>query len=655
MVTIDFETRSELDVTKVGAFAYAEHPSTDVMCMAWGSAHLPTRLWFPGRPFPFALNSSFKIEAHNVEFERQIWLEVMVRKYEWPPVANGRWRCSAAKSRYNSIPGKLENGAEALELTNRKDTTGHRIMLRMSKPRKPTKKDPISSWHELPKDKVKLYAYCKQDVDTELELSSRLRGMSRFEHEVWLLDQRMNQRGLLVDVKAIDGALKIVEEFHTTIGPQLEELTGGEINSLGQVAKVTEWCNEQIRPYWGNGMAPYALPNLQAVTVESALKLSGLPENVRIILKLRQSVSKTSVRKLHAMKARRSTDGRCRGTVKYCGAERTGRWSGAGIQTQNLPKGNLDDIWAPEALKAIYNGSLAAVALLGEPLEVLSSCIRRMIVAAPDKIFHCADFKAIEARVLAWLSGDLEALRRFRDDIDPYVDMASKLYGITHSQVSKKQREFGKKVVLALGYGMGAEKLYSECKKEGIKVTKEFCEAAIKFYRWKEYRTVTNLWDVHEEATIRVIRSGAPEDVGLIRWGIREDFLHATLPSGRSLSYYKPKVQWVKTPWDESKEAMTYMGINSRTKQWERESTYGGKIIENLVQATARDFMAESILRVEKAGYCPVLTVHDEILTEDDESFGSLEEFISLIEQLPDWGEGCPITAEGWKGNRYKK
>lgn len=644
MLTIDFETRSEADLTKVGAYAYSCHPSTDVMCMAFGSEHLPTRIWLPGRPFPFARNFKSIVEAHNAEFEQCIWRNVMVPKYGWPEIPLERWRCSAAKSRYNSIPGKLEKGAEALGLTNRKDTTGHRLMLKMSKPRKPTKKDPDSPWHELPKDKVKLYAYCKQDVDVEKELSSKLRGMTRDEHEVWLLDQRMNARGLLIDIESVEGALGIIDEFQANLKPLVETASNYELTNLNQIAKVKEWCNEQGVP----------IPNMQAATVEKWLE-DDLPDSVRDILRLRQGASKTSVKKLQAMKARRSPDGRCRGTVKYCGAERTARWSGAGIQTQNLPRGILGELWVPEAFKAIREGSLDQLSLLGDPMEVLSSCIRGMIIPAVGKRFLCADFSAIEARVLLWLAQDYETLEKFRQGVDLYKDMAARLYGVDYEDVTPVMRQFGKKVILGLGYGMGWEKFYAECLKEKIDVTVEFCKTAVDFYRDDAYYCVPALWKEHQAAAIRVIETGKPIRVGAVVWGIRGDFLHATLPSRRCMSYYKPEIRWVKTPWGSTVKATTYMGVNSRTKQWEREQTYGGKLVENIVQATARDFMAESMLRVERAGYSPVLTVHDEVLCEDAEDFGSLEEFVGLMEQVPQWGEGCPISADGWEGERYKK
>lgn len=654
-ITLDFETFSELDVRKVGAWRYSEHPSTDVLCMAYVVPGQPRRLWTPyfepideEDKFPQslieALDSGMEIESHNFEFENAIWTNVLVKKYGFPPLPFEQGRCSAAKAAALALPRGLDGLGQALGLETVKDMTGNRLMKKIAKPRKPTKNNPATR-HKDPKEFLRVFEYCETDTLVEEKASAIMPDLSPQELEIWRLDQRINKRGIYCDLDLVNTSLKFIDKYSSELTEKLVELTNGKIETPGQRDKIIAFCEEE----------GYKLDGLTAAIVETAIKDPETPTLVKEVLEIRQALSKSSTKKFIKFLEMVCEDGRIRGTLLYHGAG-TGRWSGKGIQVQNLPRGTIKDVDA--CIDMILEGDYEFFrACYPDVLGAISSCIRGALTAAPGKKLICADFSSIESRALFWLAGEEKGLEIYHGDGKIYEAMAAEIYNKSPSEIlgGSTERNLGKQAVLGCGYNMGWKKFLITCEGYGIFISEDLAKKAVSAYRAK-FERVPAFWKECEEAAIgAVLYPGKIFKTGKVAWRQVGDFLYAKLPSGRKIAYHKPKLQRKKTPWGEMKLVLTYMGVDSMTKKYWRQHTYGGKLVENITQGVARDFMAEAMLRVEAKGYEIIMSVHDELVAEVDEGFGSLKEFEKLMVELPDWGKGCPIQAEGWEGKRFKK
>jgi len=334
----------------------------------------------------------------------------------------------------------------------------------------------------------------------------------------------------------------------------------------------------------------------------------------------------------------------------YHGAS-TGRWAGKLVQMHNLPKGNISN--TDICIEAFRTRDLDYFEMMySDVMGAISSCIRGMITAAPGHDLIVADYASIEARVLAWLAGDDRTIAKFHAGTDLYVDMAQKIYN--KIEINKNERQLGKTTILACGYGMGAAKFQATCQVWGIDIEFNFAKRVIDIYR-EQYRIIKSMWYAQERAAMQAVETNRTITCGKVAWAVYKNFLYCKLPSGRCLAYNEPRIQPVETPWGEMKDAVTFMSVNALTKQWERTSTYGGKLTENITQAVARDFMASAMVSLEDASYPLILTVHDEIVAEVRKDFGTVDAFIDIMARVPKWGQGCPIAAEGWRGERYRK
>ncbi|MEE8551574.1 MAG: hypothetical protein V3T08_10015 [Gemmatimonadota bacterium] len=692
MITLDFETRSEANLKKVGTYEYARHPSTDVLCLAYAlGGQENVELWHPGfkdqtpligktkaeraqppqdllcSPSPLDLFCEIAIqsliEAHNAFFERCIWHFVMVRKYGWPVVRPQQWRCSAAKAASYALPRKLEDAAIALGLREQKDMEGHKLMIRMSKSRRPTKGDPDSTWHQKRADLDRLFEYCRQDVRAERELSRQLREMPDQEIEVWQLDQEMNFGGMHCDLDMARAALKIADQARDEASRELEKITGGVVTTTTQRPRFVAWLKE-------NGVQT---DSVAAPVVDEFLESGTLAEHTSRALYLWRRSSKASVKKYDAMLLRTSEDGRCRDLVMYHGAS-TGRWSGRGIQPHNFPRG-FDEARMHAACGDILYGDFARMKLLygeDEVMDVLSNALRGALVPAPGHDLVVADYSAIEARGTFWIAGHRAGLRVFEEfdagrGPDIYCWQAEKIHG---RPISKKdpERQDGKVVILGCGYQMGGPKLVSYAAPMGIELTEDRAEELVEEYR-EINEPVVSFWRKIQGAAIRATRrrgTGPAIPCGRLKWKVLGRFLHCRLPNGRLLSYldpqvrmkeitYEKKVNGVKKEFTRIVPNLTFMGMDTYTHKWTRCSTYGGKLTENVVQALCRDIMADAMLRLRGTTYRPVLTVHDEIVTEVPEGKGDVAEFRAIMAEQPKWADGFPITASGYRDKRFRK
>lgn len=647
MIYLDFETRSEADIRETGAWVYSLHPSTSILCLAFKNTENGDRLLLKsGFEKDSFLKAYFNryigvalFESHNAFFEKAIWENILVKRFGWPSIPQEHWRCSASVAAYHALPRNLQNAGNILGLSQVKDFDGKSIMLQLAKPKA---KGGFILESDAPEKFQKLYEYCEQDVVAEEALSERLGHLPSKELDIWLLDQKINTRGVYIDRQAVDASLKILEQYIETLQKEVAIISEGQFETVNQRAKVLAWCKEQ-----GENIALY----------DKAYLADVLPKiknpKVKRILEIRQAIGKTSTAKYQAMFNSMAPDNRIRDVLFYHGAS-TGRWTGKLVQFQNLPRGSIKDMdKAVDFVKKVK--SYRSVEMVYDrPMDFMSSLIRGMVSAPKGKKLVVADFAAIEARVLGWISGCESMLKQFRNGEDLYKDMASKIFKVPVDKVNAEQRQLGKAAILGAGYGMGAEKFYQTCKSWGITIDEALAQTAIMAYR-KTYFEVPQFWSNTEKAAHNAVRTKQKLRVGKTSWFIDKGFLKCELPSGRHLHYYQPKFE------NNSRGniELTYWGEAMGSAV--RNGTYGGKLVENVVQAIARDLMAEAMLRLEAEGFEIVLSIHDEVVAEFPENLYNFDHekvvktFEEIMAQVPTWAAGCPIEASGWAGKHYKK
>ena len=664
-VTLDFETRSPVDLTGGGVWKYFSHPRTRILCLAVQVDDSKPRIWIPGwveavcpaliTVFPDALSrAELKaiaeqadiFEAHNAEFERAGW-ELKMVPDGFPPIPVEKWRCTAAQTGMHALPRALGKVCEALQLPVQKDKAGALVMQRMCKPRKPLKdEDPDGEyWVEDFASFKTLIEYCLQDVRAEASLAKHLDALPPGEQKIWETDQKINARGVQIDVDLAEKACEIGDVWQEILKFELQGVTAGKVSAPTCVQQMIDWAQ-------GEGVH---LEDLTKDSVAKALELP-LPANVRRALEIRQSAGRTSTAKYSAMLDRVQDDGRARALFMYHVAT-TGRWGGRSIQPQNMPsRGIITDV--DRAVECIKNGMNAAelAFLWNDPLHVLSSCIRGCIVAGPGKDLCVVDYSAIEGRVLAWLVGEQHVLAAYLSGVDLYKLAASGVFDCEIDEVTPEQRQIGKVCELALGYqgGLGAFSIMA--KGYGLMLpSEEEVREIIRAWRENRPRTVEFWKDIEAAAIKATTEEGSVVVCGKLLFRKKGRYLRMRLPSGRCLYYPDPRLGSKQTPWGDVVPCLRFAG-QDLNQHWVVLDTYGGRLCENAVQAIARDILAEALVRVEASGkYVPVLHVHDEIVSEVDEGKGILMEYTRLLLERPKWAQDLPLEAHGWIGKRYKK
>lgn len=633
-ISIDFETYSECDIKTAGGYNYAAHPTTEVICMAWAIDDEEPQLWTPDIPFPTrlyeALEAGAEVWAWNAAFERAVW-EYQLKKQRGVQIDPSQWNDTAALAATLALPRALGKCAEVLDLADQKDTRGRFLIQRLCKPYRGERRTDQHLMDEL-------YAYCKQDVVTERAIKNyilKYKPMGEHERAVWLLDQAINWRGVGIDVPNVENALDLIIATAERLNASVVDLTDGALSGVGSRAQVMSWCRDQ----------GYRLGGYDKNAILTALADPALPTNVRDVLKVRQTLGKASTSKYLAMQNLAGHDDRARGVFSYHGAQ-TGRWAGRGFQPQNLPRPAFNDADTCVQLFDQRDPELLEM-LFGDPMVALSSCLRSMIVPQQGNRLMVVDFNAIEARVLAWLAGEQEPLDVFATGQCIYCHAATSIYGRTITKADKDERQIGKVAVLALGYQGGVGAFQTMAAAYRVEIEDELADQ-IKLKWRKANKNIVRFWyDLEAAANNAVKHRGHAFDVGSITFKCHGDFLFAKLPSGRRLAYYQPRL---------GNNGLEFWGTDSRLGgRWAKLDTYGGKLAENITQAVARDLLADAMLRVEAAGYPVVMHVHDEIVSEVPNNFGSLAEFEELICQMPDWATGLPMAVEGFECERYRK
>lgn len=667
-VYIDFETYSETDIKK-GAWAYSKHPSTEVLCLAYAIGDRePEIIQWPEHSIkiaqdgcPYTMVDPYLIRlldlikdpdtlfiAHNASFEYSIWANKLVPA-GWPEIPIRRWECTAAKAAICALPRSLDKCASALGLEHNKDKEGQLVMRKLCQPRKPTKNNPNTRYPYIEHLSLyrKLYEYCKQDVRVEREIDKILPSLGLTERKIWELDLKINTRGVNFDTKTVNNACDLLDENERVLTEDLKRVTQYKITSFGQVAAIKDFL----------GSADTTAETLKTYLEK---KYYQNQEQKRVV-EIRLALANISIKKLNYIQNTVDDTGKLYNNLLYCGAA-TGRWSGVGVQLQNLPRNvakNYTTIIDTINLKDLDFCNM----VFGELTHALKSVIRCMIVPSDKrKKLYVADFASIEARVLAWLVDDPVLLPAFQRNEDIYIEMASRIYRKPKEEIANPslERQLGKQTILGCGYGMGVAKFLITCKTYGIDIEEPMAELAVNTYR-SSYPTVPQFWKDINNAVIQAIHcKGEVFTIGKIKAKCEGMFLMVKLPSGRCLYYPYPSIREESKRINKGKEnfEMTSLSIyyytqNSKTRKWEETYTYGGKLTENIVQAIARDLMAEAMLCIEAAGYDVLFTVHDEVVGEHED--GSVEEFNSLMLQVPKWALGCPIGAETKELERYGK
>ena len=630
IVSLDFETYSECDIRAAGAWAYADHPSTEVLCLAWAVNDEPPELWTPGMLPPTELfrliERGAEVWAWNSFFELAIWQRVLM----WPTIPIAQWNDTAALAAAQAYPRALGKCGEFMGMTGdaAKDKRGKYLIQRLCKPYRGKRVYDQELLREL-------YDYCLQDVVAESEIRKQLRPLHPGERLVWEADQRMNLRGVKLDAANCEHAIEIIKKVEAELNQEVFELTDGELASTSSRAKSLEWINRQ-----GLAMDSY---DKAAVTCA----LEGVcPPKVERFLQIRQALSKSSTKKFQAMLSCLGQDGRAHGTGMYHGAA-TGRWSGRHFQPQNLPRPIVDDVDPIiDALRFRCPEQLP-----GEPMALLASCLRGMLIASKGRRLIVSDYSAIEARVLAWLAGHETVLQSFREGLDLYKVTASDMYAIPYSNVDKDQRFIGKVASLALGYQGGKSAFQKMAANYGTDVDEA---TALKIRDdWRAAnRPIVKLWHEVERAAMNALYNGREEKVAGGAFFTYKPDLYFRLPSGRCLCF--PRASHSSDRWP-SNGKLTYQGMNNFTHRWGTIETYGGSLVQSITQAVARDLLAHALLKIDAAGFDPIMTVHDEIVADTKIGHGSLEEFNTLMCDLPSWASGLPVDVEGYEADRYRK
>lgn len=644
---IDFETRSSKPIS-AGIMNYLNGRNADIVCMGWkvvGDTH--PGIWIPGKPFPFEIRPEDKIHAFNVMFDYNVW-DILGEKYHLPLAPLDQWRDVMALCGRYTLPQNLQQASETLGVPVTKDRRGKALIKKICVPPFVFGKDYTKQ------DLHDFYVYCMRDVESTYQVMNALptTELSPYEQSVWLATMNINIRGVPVDTWAVKRIFHVMNSYIEEQTRQLPLITNGAVNTHNQVKAIVQWAHSQ----------GVELPDLTKATVEKWVnKLDDFlqtgdmtpedpPFKVLKVLQLRQALALTSTAKYKKL-MELNYEGRIYENLRYHGAA-TGRWAGMGAQLHNLPRASVSD---PE--KEIQEFYKNKPVLEIDPLASAKALVRSMICAPPNHKLCVADYSSIENRILMWVCEEWEAIDLINQGRDQYIDMAASLYMKGYNDVTKSERALGKTLILGAGYNLGGRGFKAYASGFGIDLSEEGAEQAIQQYR-KKYQRVVKYWYAAKETMVHAIQN----PMNAVRYGkciyqLAKDktgrqWLVLTLPSGRSLFYCEPKLKQ-----DKYGLIPTHKGINSYTRKWERMKIIPGRIIENIVQATARDILADAKLRMEKVGFKTVLSVHDEIVVEAEESKAdhTLHDMIGIMGAPPLWAEGMPLGAEGFVTKRYKK
>ncbi|ENY9964192.1 TPA: DNA polymerase [Clostridioides difficile] len=648
-LSIDIETYSDLDIKKVGVYRYVDSANFEILLFAYAFDNEEVKVIdlvndeeLPKEVIE-ALNDNKVIKsAFNANFER-----TAISKFLNINLKPNEWSCTMIKALTLGLPGSLDSVSKALKFNEDKQKMkeGKALIQYFCKPCKATKVNkgrtrnlPI---HDMEKWN-KFKEYCKQDVVVEREIRNKLSKYKTTEREIklWYLDQKINDTGIKVDTELIENAIECDKRYTEKLTKEAIKITG--LNNPNSPAQLKKWLSDKVG---------FEITNLTKESIPEILKQVD-DENVVRILELRKLMSKTSIKKYEAMKLAKGNDNRVRGLLQFYGANRTGRWAGRLVQVQNLPQNHIEDL--DLARNLLKEGDFDLIELLYDSVpDVLSQLIRTAFIPSEGHRFIVSDFSAIEARVIAWLAKEKWRLDVFNSHGKIYEASASQMFKVPIESIKKGDplRQKGKISELALGYGGSIGALTSM---GAIKMGLDENELQPLVTTWRNANpNITKFWWDVDKAAKKAIKD---RTIVKLQHGIKFIYnpgvLFIELPSGRRLSYLRPKIEPHTTF---SGDKVTYEGMEQTSKQWKRIDTYGPKLVENIVQATARDCLREAMFNVTNAGYDIVMHVHDELVIDVDKKGGSLEEVNSIMGKEISWAKGLPLKADGYECDYYKK
>ncbi len=650
---VDIETYSSTDI-KAGAFKYMEAPDFDILLIAYAWNDGPVRVIdmlkadYYDNPVDFDEAQYAELQdvlaglldpdtikvAHNAAFERGAFARYLGQ--DMPPE---EWEDTMILAAMNGLPMSLDDVGAALQLRDQKIKEGTLLINYFCKPCKPTIANGgrTRNYPKHAPDKWERFAeYCRRDVEVCQAIYQKLHSfpVPEWERKVWALDARINERGVLLDPELVDAAIAVDEAFREEHTAELRKLTG--LDNPNSVAQLKEWLE---------GVGVFA-DSLNKATV-SELRTSVPDPTTRRVLELRQLLGKTSTKKYEAMANTAGKDHRVRGLLQYYGAGRTGRWAGRLVQVQNLPQNHLDQI--DQVREIVRHRDLETLEMLFDNVpDVLSQLIRTAFVAKPGHTFLVSDYAAIEARVIAYLAGEKWRMDVFAQGGDIYCSSASQMFKVpvVKHGVNGHLRQKGKIAELACGYGGGVSALKAfGADKMGL--TEEEMQQIVT--QWRQASpTIPRFWRDTENAARRALEN--PGRTFTLPCGVKymkdADALRCRLPSGRVLSYWGARL--------DNDGHICFMGQNQTTRKWEKTETWGGKLVENIVQAYARDCLAVALLRLDEAGYGITFHVHDEIIAEAPEG-SRWEDMAEIMGRPIDWAPGLLLRGDGYETKFYMK
>ena len=640
-LAIDIETYSDVSLSDCGVHRYTASPQFEILLFAYSINDEPTKIIdlasgeeMPEEIMEMLIDDSVIKTAFNAAFERNC-----INRHFGLSLRPEGWRCTAVQASMLSLPLSLEGVGGALNLDKKKMSEGKDLIRYFCMPCKPTKANGGRT-RNLPSDapeKWELFkTYCIRDVDVEKQIRKKL---SKFpipekEQELYCMDQRINDRGIMVDRELISHAITCDLLYKEAATKKAYEISG--LENPNSVSQLKGWLNEK----------GIEVDSLAKAAVEELVENSQ--DEVSEMMKLRLAMSKTSVKKYEAMERSVCPDGRVHGLLQFYGANRTGRWAGRLVQIHNLPQNHMEDLELARSL--VKEGRYDLIELFYDSTpEVLSELIRTAFVARPGCRFIVSDFSAIEARVMGYLAGESWVMEEFRGAGKIYEQTAAKMFHIPIEEITKGSpyRARGKVASLACQYGgaegalvsMGALNFVKEEELKGL------------VQSWRNANPhIVNYWYEIDGAVKAAVKERKITTVGKVTVYYQSGMLKITLPSGRVLSYVRPRMTTNRF----GSESVSYEGVGTNRK-WTRIESYGAKFCENIVQAMARDVLAEAMLRLEKSGFDIVCHIHDEVVLEVPEGRSSVEEVNQIMAVCPDWCEGLPLKAAGFESPFYKK
>lgn len=645
-LSCDIETFSDVDLIRCGVYKYADSPDFEMLLFAYaaddGDVHIIDIAG--GEELPEKIIQAIKSDtvvktAYNAQFER-VCLSRYLKLPEGEYLNPQSWYCTAVQAAELALPLSLADVGSVLGLERQKMTEGKELIKYFCVPCKPTKSNgnrtrnrpchDINKWETFKK-------YCMRDVDVERQIADKLKmyPISDEEHRLYVLDQIINDRGVLVDCELAKQAVKL-NSIQTTVAVEQAYMITG-LENPNSVTQLKQWLKE-------NGV------EIESLSKKAVKSLADETDgDVSEMLKLRLLMAKTSVKKYEAVIRSVCSDNRVHGMMRFCGANRTGRWSGNILQPQNLPQNHLPDLTL--ARDIVKDGDFEMLDMMfGNVPNVLSELIRTVLIPKPNHRFIVADFSAIEARVLAWIAGEQWRIDTFKNGGDIYCASASKMFKVPVEKngVNGELRQKGKISELACGYGGSVGALKNMGAVE-MGVQENELQGLINDWR-NANPHIVRFWYEVGNAAMKAIKEKTTVPLGKLVFAYERGILFIRLPSGRRLSYIKPRIGTNRFGGD----SITYMGINS-AKKWDRLETFGGKLTENIVQGTARDLLANALINAANAGYDTVFHVHDEIICEVPNGYGSVDELCRLMCIKPEWADGLPLNADGFECEYYKK